>query len=145
MNMKKQGLAFYLNVLAFLLGAAGLAAVIISNRISAENVMQRQGVVTAAGLLGLALICAAIVLPGKKGNHDPLSALSVLGAIALFSYVYGQCIIQRVMLVAGLFSFNSGNKAGWQIFYISIAAIACLILADLLLIAGSFCRSVREA
>lgn len=143
--MKKQGIAFYLNTVAAVLGVAGMALAMYSNSISSDNALQNMGLVATAGIVAILLVIVSIVAPNRFGNHDPISAVSVLSAIALYSYVFGQCIIQRVMLVAGLFSFNSGNTAGWQVFYVTIAAVACLLVGTLFLIVGSFCKSVKTA
>jgi hypothetical protein len=49
------------------------------------------------------------------------------------------------MLVAGLFSFNAANEAGWSVFYVSVGAWACLLLGCVLLVASGFMKSVKEA
>ena len=135
--MKKQGIAFYLNGIAFVLGIAGLILTVYSSKVSSDNALQNLPMLIAGGVVALVLILVGMI------NHDPISAVSVLAAIALYSYVFGQCILQRVMLIAGLFSFNSGNTAGWQVFYITIGAVACLFVGAIFLVIGSFCKSVK--
>lgn len=142
--MKKQGIAFYLNGIAFVLGIAGVALTVYSSVVTADNALQHLSMLVAGGVAGLVLVLLAMILPNMKGNYEILSAASVLGAIALYSYVFGQCILQRVLLVSGLFSFNSGNTAGWQVFYITIGAVACLFVGALFLVIGSFCNSVKS-
>lgn len=141
--MKKQGIAFYLNGIAFVLGIAGVALTVYSSVVTADNALQHLSMLVAGGVAGLVLVLLAMILPNMKGNYEIASAASVLGAIALYSYVFGQCILQRVLLVSGLFSFNSGNTAGWQVFYITIGAVACLFVGALFLVIGSFCKSVK--
>lgn len=142
--MKKKGLAFYLNGIAFVLGIAGVILTVYSSNVTADNNLQNLPLLIAGGVAALVLVLVAMIVPGIKGvNHDPITAVSVLAAIALYSYVFGQCILQRVMLIAGLFSFNSGNTAGWQVFYITIAAVACLFVGAIFMVIGSFCKSVK--
>lgn len=141
--MKKQGIAFYLNGIAFVLGIAGLILTVYSSNVSSDNALQNLPMLIAGGVVALVLVLVSMIMPNKMGNHDPISAVSVLAAIALYSYVFGQCILQRVMLIAGLFSFNSGNTAGWQVFYITIGAVACLFVGAIFLVIGSFCKSVK--
>lgn len=141
--MKKQGIAFYLNGIAFVLGIAGLILTVYSSKVSSDNALQNLPMLIAGGVIALVLVLVGMIMPSKMGNHDPISAVSVLAAIALYSYVFGQCILQRVMLIAGLFSFNSGNTAGWQVFYITIGAVACLFVGAIFLVIGSFCKSVK--
>ncbi len=144
MNLKKQGIAFYLNVLAVILSAVGLGLTIHSSTMTTDNVLLGFTTIVAAGVIGIVLECVAVYLPNRMGNHDPISAISVLASIALLCYVFGQCILQRITMIAGLFSFNSGNTAGWQVFYVTVAAVACLLVAIVLLIVGSFLKSVKE-
>lgn len=75
----------------------------------------------------------------------PSSWSALWAGIALYSYVYGQCILQRIMMIAGLFSFNSGNAQGWRVFYIVVATVVCLLVASILLVVGGFFRSVKQA
>ena len=143
MTNNKKALAFYLNAVAVVLGVAGVVLTVASGLVSADSPLQNMSLLAVAGVAGVVL-AALGVWSGGKGNHTPVTAVCVLGAIALYSYVYGQCILQRVVLIAGLFSFNSGNTAGWQVFYVTIAAVACLIVGALLMVVGSFYKSVKE-
>ena len=45
--------------------------------------------------------------------------------LLLFSAVIGGIIMNRVLLISGLFSWNSGNTPGWNVFYASVVSIAC--------------------
>lgn len=142
--MKKQGIAFYLNILAAILGAVGLFLTVRSSTMSADNALANLSTLILAGVVAILLVCVAIVAPNRLGNHDPLSAISVLAAIALYCYLFGSCVSQRVMLIAGLFSFNDANTVGWSIFYTCIGAWVCLLVGILFLVVGSFLKSVKE-
>ena len=114
--MKKQGIACYLNILAAILGIAGLILTVRSSTMSTDNALTNLSTLILAGVVGIVLVCVAIIVPNRLGNYDPISAISVLAAIALYAYLFGSCVSQRVMLIAGLFSFNAGNTVGWSIF-----------------------------
>lgn len=144
MNMKKQGLAFYLNVLAVILGIVGVILTVVSSTMTTDNALSNLPVLVIAGIVGIILVCIAIYAPNRWGNHDPVSFVSVVAAIALYSYLFGAAVSQRIMLIAGLFSYNAGNTTGWSIFYVSVAAWVCLIVGILFLIVGSFLKSVKE-
>lgn len=139
----KKGIAFYLNAVAAVLGVAGVALAAYSSTLSADNALMNQPMILAAGVIGVVLVLVAMLAPSRMGDHNPVSAVSVLAAIALFSFVYGQCALQRIMLIAGLFSFNAGNTAGWNVFYAVIACAVCMVISCILLIVGSFCKSVK--
>ena len=144
MNMKKQGIAFYLNILAVILGVVGLILTVVSSTMTTDNALSNLPVLAIAGIVGIVLVCVAIYAPNRWGNHDPVSFISVVAAIALYSYLFGAAVSQRIMLIAGLFSYNAGNTTGWSIFYVSVAAWVCLIVGILFLIVGSFLKSVKE-
>ena len=136
--MKKLKIGGYLCALAAILGLVGTILTIVSGMVSVDNPLANTG-------MGAALCVLAIFAPSRWGNFDLVGSASILGAIALYCYTFGAAVGQRVMLVAGLFSFNAANEAGWSVFYVSVAAWACLLAGCLLLVAGAFMKSVKEA
>ena len=142
--MKKQGIACYLNILAAVLGLAGVILTAVSSSMSRDNALLGLPMLLAAGIAGVLLACLAVYAPNRWGNHNFVSAISVVAAIPLYTYVFGACLSQRIMMIAGLFSYNSGNTVGWSIFYVCIAAWVCLLVGILFLIVGSFLKSVQE-
>lgn len=142
--LKKLNVGGYLNVLAALLGLAGTILTIVSGMVSADNPLANTALIAVAGFGGVALCLLAILAPSRWGNFDMVGSVSILGAIALYCYTFGAAVAQRVMLIAGLFSFNSANKGGWSVFYVSAAAWACLLLGCVLLVASGFVKSVKE-
>lgn len=141
----KKGTAFYLNLSALILGIVGVVLAIYSSMMTVENALTNLPLVIAAGVASLVLVAGAVLLPYRLGENSPVLMVCSLGGIALYSYVYGQCILQRIMMIAGLFSFNSGNAQGWRVFYIVVATVVCLLVASILLVVGGFFRSVKQA
>lgn len=141
----KKGTAFYLNLSALILGIVGVVLAIYSSIMTVENALTNLPLVIAAGVASLVLVAGAVLLPSRLGENSPVLMVCSLGGIALYSYVYGQCILQRIMMIAGLFSFNSGNAQGWRVFYIVVATVVCLLVASILLVVGGFFRSVKQA
>lgn len=142
--LKKLSIGGYLNALAALLGLAGTILTIVSGMVSVDNPLANTALIAAAGFAGVVLCVLAIFAPSRWGNFDMLGSASILGAIALYCYTFGAAVGQRVMLIAGLFSFNAANEAGWSVFYVSAAAWACLLLGCLLLVVSGFVKSVKE-
>lgn len=140
----KKGTAFYLNLSALILGIVGVVLAIYSSMMTVENALTNLPLVIAAGVASLVLVAGAVLLPSRLGENSPVLMVCSLGGIALYSYVYGQCILQRIMMIAGLFSFNSGNAQGWRVFYIVVATVVCLLVASILLVVGGFFRSVKQ-
>ncbi len=142
--MKKQASAFYLNAIAAVLGVVGTVSMVMSSTMNSAYALNSFTKTLLFAICGILLVGLAIYAPNRWGNHDYVSTLSVLGAIGLFSAVIGNVISERVMLISGLFSFNSGNTVGWSVFYVSVVCLASLLVAIILLIVGAFLKSVKE-
>ena len=145
MNTKKRAIGFYLSALAAVLGAAGVVFTVLGNNASPDNALGNISTLILAGVVGVLLAVVASAASVSLGNHNIVSAVSVLGSIALYAYLFGSSVGQRVTLIAGLFSFNAGNLAGWQVFRMSIVAWVCLIVAMVVLVVSSFVKSVKVA
>lgn len=141
--MKKLSVGAYLTAAAAVLGLVGLICTIVSSTMRADSALQGLPPIVIAAVVGIVLCCVAVASCGSLGNHNIVCAVAVLGAIALYMYAFGAAVGQRVMMIAGLFSFNAGDTVGWSIFYVSIVAWVCLIVGCVLLIAGSFMKSVK--
>lgn len=142
--LRKLSVGGYLDVLAALLGALGTVLTIVSATMSSDNGLAGLPMIAAAGFAGVALCALAVWAPARFGNFDVLGTVSIWGAIALYCYTFGAALGQRVMLIAGLFSYNSGNTLGWSVFYVSLGAWGCLLAGCLALIVSGFLRTVRQ-
>ncbi len=142
--MKKQSVGAYFNMIAAILGVVGIVAAVICSNMTVTYALGNLGTVIALGCCGIVLAVLAVVLPNKFGNHDILGTISVLGAIALFTTAFGKILSERILLIAGLFSYDSVNTVGWQVFGATVVAFAGFIVGALVLIIGAFTRSVKE-
>ncbi len=142
---KKWSTGSWLTLAAAVAGIVGVVAMQISSNISSAYAYRNVGTLLLMGLGGVLLCLIALWSPTKFGNHDVLSTVSVVGAIALFMSVVGSMISERVLMIAGLFSYNSQNMVGWKVFYATVTGAVALVLASLILIVGSFLRSVKKA
>ncbi len=140
---KKQRVGAYLNLIAAILGIVGIIAAVICSNMTVTYSLGNLGMIALVGICGIVLAVLAICLPNFFGNHDILGTCSVLGAIALFAAAFANVLSERILLIAGLFSYDSVNTVGWQVFYVTVVAMAAFILADLLLIVGAFNKSVK--
>ena len=52
-------------------------------------------------------------------------------------------ILSRILLISGLFSWNSMNTAGWKVFYVSVASMVCYVVSIILLIISAFLKTVK--
>lgn len=142
--MKNFRIGSWLNLFAAVAGIVGLVAVIVSNNISSAYALKNTGLVTVMAVCGILLALVAIWSPTKFGNHDFISTAAVIGAIALFSAVIGSMILERILMIAGLFSYNSQNMTGWSVFYAIVVCAVALVIANVALIIGAFTKSVKQ-
>ena len=142
--MKNFRIGSWLNLFAAIAGIVGLIALIVSNNISFAYALKNAGLVTLMAIGGILLALVAIWSPTKFGNHDFISTIAVVGAIALFSAVIGKMILDRILMIAGLFSYNSQNMTGWSVFYAVVTGAVALVIANVALIIGAFTKSVKK-
>lgn len=142
--MKNFRIGSWLNLFAAIAGIVGLIALIVSNSISSAYALKNAGLVTLMAIGGILLALVAIWSPTKFGNHDFISTIAVVGAIALFSAVIGKMILDRILMIAGLFSYNSQNMTGWSVFYAVVTGAVALVIANVALIIGAFTKSVKK-
>ena len=142
--MKKQRAGAYFNCLAAILGIVGIIAAVVCSKMTVTYALGNLNTVILLGLCGIALIICAIILPNIFGDRDILGTAAVLGAIALFTTAFGKVLSERILLIAGLFSYDSVNTVGWQVFYATVVSFAGFLVGALVLIIGSFLRSVKK-
>lgn len=141
--MKKMGAGSYLNVVAAVLGVVGLVLTIVSSTMSSANALLSLGTCVVCSVIAI-LLCLVAVFGSVKLHNDYVRAVSVLAAIALQMYVMYNAISERILMIAGLFSYNSMNTEGWQVFYVLVVGAVALVASCVCLIVGSFLKSTKE-
>ena len=129
----KKALGFYMDAVAFVLAVVGLVAMIVSSTMSTANALN--------GFVSLA--AGAAIAPTRMGNFDYLGTVSAVAAVALLTVVIGSMLNERILLMSGLFSYNSANTVGWQVFYAMVVAVVCFLAAIICMIIGAFNKSVK--
>lgn len=142
--LKKLSVGSYLNVIAAVAGIVGLIAMMASNGVSSAYALKTAGTLTLMGVCGILLALVAVWSPTKFGNHDYISTVAVVAAVALFMAIVGTMILDRILMIAGLFSYNSQNMTGWSVFYATVTSAVALVIACLALIIGAFTPSVKK-
>lgn len=131
--MKKLGIGSYLNVAAAVFGIAAVILAVVSNGFPDKELPSLVSCIIF-GVIGIALCVAGIVM----ANKDLIRTVCGLGAIASFMAILGNMVGDRVIMIAGLYSFSSGDTVGWTVFYITIAAAVCIVLSCVSLITSAF-------
>ncbi|MBQ8834843.1 MAG: glycoside hydrolase family 3 C-terminal domain-containing protein [Oscillospiraceae bacterium] len=130
------------NILAAVLGIVGVVATYVCSTISTDNAMVSLTSCLVAGIVGVVLAVVGGIMASK---NDLVRTICSLGSIATYMFVLSNLISERVMLVAGLFSYNAGNTVGWQVFYVTIVAGVAMLLASIVVIIGSFMKGAKKA
>lgn len=122
------------NVVAAVLSLAGAGVAYYTHLMNEANALINSGNVILFGLLAVVLCAATVVL----SKNDIVGLVGTLGAIGCNMMVLFTIVSERILMIAGIFSYNSQDTAGWAVFYTIVAAAVVLLVANLVLIVGSF-------
>ncbi|MCD7880447.1 MAG: hypothetical protein LUG47_01965 [Clostridiales bacterium] len=143
--LKNRTVGGYLQIVAAILGIAGLVLLIINNNISTSYSLSSFGLLTAGAVLGVVLSVVAVITPTTSlGDLDVVSTLSIMVTVGVYGLIIGQMANERILMISGLFSWDSQNSTAWSVFYMMIASIVCFAIAAVLLIITSFMKTVKE-
>ena len=144
MFIKKQVAAFYFNVVAIVLAVAGTIAMVMSSTYSEANALAALTRLIVQSVLAVVLVAGGIWAANDgKDDNGILGLAATMAAIALIVATIGNIINSRILLISGLFSFNSQNMVGWHVFYITVACLVCYVVAIVSMIIGSFCKATK--
>lgn len=138
--LKKCGPAFYAYAVSMVLGIAGMVTMCLCHTMDTGNPLNTFGRLVAFAAAALIMIVGAIWASNRPGSKGILQMFITMAAIMLLTSVIGTIINSRILLISGLFSWNSQNMIGWRVFYMSIASIVCYVAANIALIVGSFLK-----
>lgn len=122
-----------LNLVAAVLGVVGVAATVYSSMYSEANALLSLTACILWGILGVALC----VVPNFVKN-DLVSLACSLGSIASLMVVVNNTVSERILMIAGIFSYNSQDQVGWTVFYIMIVGVVGLVLSCVSTMVASF-------
>ncbi len=143
--MRKMTVGSVFTLIAAVAGVVGTVAMMLSSNIDKAYAYKTVNTLLLMGICGIILCLIAVWSPTRFGNHDLLSTIGTVGAIGLFMGVVGTMISDRVLMIAGLFSYNSQNMVGWRVFYATVTGIAAFVVGCILLIIASFMKNAKAA
>ncbi len=125
-----------INLVAAVLALVGLILAYVGHSVSADNALLNIGMVIAAGI-GAVVLCAA---PSFVKN-DIVALVAPLGAVACNMFLVNGIVYDRVLMIAGIFSYNSGNTEGWTVFYWVVASAVVAVLSCVATMVASFMKA----
>ena len=142
--LKKQGAAFYFNAVAIVLAVAGTIAMVMSSTYSEANALAALTRLIIQSVLAVVLVAGGIWAANDgKDDNGILGLAATMAAIALIVATIGNIINSRILLISGLFSFNSQNMVGWHVFYVTVACLVCYVISILAMVIGSFFKATK--
>ena len=142
---KRNGVGFFMGAIGLALAVAGAVAVVVCSLVSADYALSNLPLY----LLGIACaICLEVALrfvklAGKAKTLVPFIARGV--SVFLLARVSLDVITARILLISGLFTWNSGNAVGWTVFSATVVATALLLASAVLLVIGAFVPEKKRA
>ena len=124
-----------INLVAAVLALAAIVLTVVSSALTEANVLLGLSTAIAAGI-GAIVLC---VLPAVL-NNDLVALIAPLGAIACNMVVLNITVSERILMIAGIFSYNSGDTAGWNVFYVVVASCVCVVLSCVANMVSSFMK-----
>lgn len=124
-----------INLVAAVLALAAVILAYVTHAYSEANALLTIGQVVAAGVGAVVLCILPVVL-----KNDIVNLVAALGAIACNMFVVNGIVLDRILMIAGIFSYNSQDQVGWTVFYIIIAASVCAVLSCVATMVSSFMK-----
>ncbi len=143
----KKGAGLYACVAAIVLALVGIVAMFVSNSFGAGYEFSGIAMTCVLAVVGIALVAVAVYTDTQRAEKGPgLVALFAL-AVAIFLFVYCgvQVVASRALTISGLFSWNSMDTTGWQMFYAAVVSAAGLVLSAVVLTVGCFLPIAKKA
>lgn len=122
-----------INLVAAVLALAALILAVVSSNVVESEALINLPTVIAAGVAAVVLFVVTVVL-----KNNVVGLVASLGAIACNMTVLNFCVSERILTIAGIFSYNSGNQDGWTVFYFVVASAVCTVLSCVAAMVANF-------
>ena len=124
-----------INLVAAVLALVGAILAFVGNNISEGDALLNIGTVVAAGVAATVLCVIPVVL-----KNDIVGLIAGWGAIACNMFVVNGIVLDRILMIGGLFSYNSDNQVGWTLFYVIVANAVVCVLSCVATMVGNFMK-----
>lgn len=136
----KKGVGLYLDVIAAVLAVVGIIAMVVSSNMGEGYEFSGLAMCIGLAVVAIALVAVAVYMDTKGADKGPGIVATIALGVAIFLFVYCgvQVVASRALSISGLFSWNSMDTTGWQMFYAAAVSAGAFVLAAVLLVVGGF-------
>lgn len=136
----KKGAGLIIDAIAIVLAIVGIVTMVVSSNIGTGNEIAGLPLYLCLSIVAVALVVAAIWMDLKNADKGPSLVVMFALGIAIFLLAYSgiQVVSSRALTISGLFSWNSMDTVGWNMFKVAATSTGCLVVSAVLLAVGSF-------
>lgn len=145
----KKGVGLYLDVVAVVLAVVGIIAAVVSTTMGEGYEFSGLAMCICLAVVAIALVAVAAytdLKSAEKGEGAGIVSMIALGvAIFLMVFCGVQVVASRALAISGLFSWNSMDTTGWQMFYAAATSAGSFVLGAVLLTVACFLPTAKKA
>ena len=145
----KKGVGLYLDVVAVVLAVVGIIAAVVSTTMGEGYEFSGLAMCICLAVVAIALVAVAAytdLKSAEKGEGTGIVSMIALGvAIFLMVFCGVQVVASRALAISGLFSWNSMDTTGWQMFYAAATSAGGFVLGAVLLTVACFLPTAKKA
>lgn len=145
----KKGVGLYLDVVAVVLAVVGIIAAVVSTTMGEGYEFSGLAMCICLAVVAIALVAVAAytdLKSAEKGEGAGIVSMIALGvAIFLMVFCGVQVVASRALAISGLFSWNSMDTTGWQMFYAAATSAVGFVLGAVLLTVACFLPTAKKA
>ena len=108
--IKKQGVAFYLIVVAIILAIVGIITMLVSNSVQGYALPTLAPLLLAT-IFAIVLCVSGIFTSHKFSEHSVLTIALKITAVVLLTFAFGWMLLDRMVLITAQFSYDSDRKS----------------------------------
>lgn len=143
-SSNKMGAGSFLKILTAILGIVGLVIMFVCNSKGTDYAYNGFGTLAAGSVLGIVLALLSAFAPNmdKSGLLSPVAGIASIIALVLTGI---NAVGGRILMISGLFSWNSMNTVGWETFYLTVATVVCFVVGALVMVIANFFAASKQA
>lgn len=138
MGFIKKSPALIFEALGAVLAIVGLVLTFMCSAMSEDYALGSMAIYAVEVIVAIALVALAGASVVRDFGRGYVSLASIAVSVFLLVNVAVNVIGARVLLASGLFTWNSANQVGWNVWNSSIVAVVVLFISAVVLVVSAF-------